>query len=349
MPSTKRNSLRRKKDPAWVGLKDNELLDTRICDLGLTVETSELSSMIGRLHGELSERRLKLQPHVWLSDDWFSPDGIPGIAIPFYMGHPRLMRLERKEMLEVEGGTARWCMQILRHEAGHAIDTAFRLNRRKKYRQIFGRYSNPYPEYYRPKPNSKNYVIHLEPWYAQSNPAEDFAETFAVWLKRRSRWRTEYKGWKAIKKLEYVDELMNEIAGQPAKVKSRAKVDPVNRIKKTLRQHYAERHERYGINCKSSFDRDLKKIFSQTPKSRSTQSAVAFLQGNRVELSRAVALWTGEYRYNINQVLREMIDRCRALELRVAGSKAEAKRNTLVMLTVHTMNYLHGGHYRVAL
>ena len=62
-----------------------------------------------------------------------------------------------------------------------------------------------------------------------------------------------------------------------------------------------------------------------------------------------MALWTGEYRYNINQVLREMIDRCRALELCVTRSEAELKQNTLVMLTVHTMNYLHGGHYRVAL
>ncbi len=349
MPSTRPTSTRRKKDPAWVKLEDDELLDMRICDLGLTLETSKLPPLIERLHSELAHRQLKLQPHVWLSDDWYSPDGIPGIAIPFYMGHRRLMRLERKQMLEVEGGTNAWCMQILRHEAGHAIDTAFRLNRRKKYRQIFGRYANPYPEFYRPKPNSKNYVIHLEPWYAQSHPAEDFAETFAVWLNRRSRWRTEYKDWKAIKKLEFVDELMNEIAGQPAKVRSRVKTDPVHRIKKTLREHYAERHDRYTIDCKRSFDRDLKKIFPQTPKSRSTLSAVAFLQQNRVELSRTVALWTGEYRYNVNQVLREMIDRCRALDLRVAGSKAEAKRNTLAMLTVHTMNNLHGGHYRVAL
>jgi hypothetical protein len=96
-------------------------------------------------------------------------------------------------------------------------------------------------------------------------------------------------------------------------------------------------------------DRDLKKLFSQTPKSRSSQTAAAFLQQNRVELSRAVALWTGEYRYNINQVLREMIDRCRALDLRVVRPEEESLQSTLVMLTVHTMNYLHGGHYRVAL
>ena len=336
-------------EPAWVNLSDSELLSTRICDLDLKLENSTLQKHVRRLYDELAGRNLRLRPHCWLSDDWFSPDGIPGIAIPFYMAHPRLMRLERKQMLEVEGGTTRWCMQILRHEAGHAIDTAFRFNRRKKYRQIFGRYADPYPDTYRPKPNSKNYVLHLEPWYAQSHPSEDFAETFAVWLKPRSRWKKEYAGWKAMKKLEYVDELMQEVAGRATRVKSRAKVDPTNRIKKTLQEHYDQRHERYGVKSPKLLDRDLKKLFSQTPKSHSSVTAASFLQKNRAELSRTVAQWTGEYRYNINQVLREMIDRCRALELRVARSEAELMQSTLVMLTVHTMNYLHGGHYRVAL
>ncbi len=349
MPKRNAKKSRKQKALPWAGWTDKQLLQTRICDLDVSIENSPLQANIDRLYDEMSARGIRIKPHCWLSDDWFSPDGIPGIAIPFYMAHPRLMRLERKEMLEVEGGTASWCMRILRHEAGHAIDTAYRLNRRKKYRQIFGRYSNPYPEYYRPKPNSRNYVLHLEPWYAQSHPSEDFAETFAVWLKPRSRWRIEYKGWKAIKKIEFVDELMKEISNQPAKLKSRAKVDPTNRIKKTLQQHYDERHERYGVKSPSLLDRDLKKLFSQTPKSRSSKTAASFLQKNRAELSRSVALWTGEYRYNINQVLREMIDRCRALELRVARSEAETKQSTVVMLTVHTMNYLHGGHYRVAL
>ncbi len=67
------------------------------------------------------------EPHFWLSAEWFSPDGVPGVAIPFYLAHPRLEKLERAQMLEVEGGTPDWCMKILRHEAGHAIDNAYRL------------------------------------------------------------------------------------------------------------------------------------------------------------------------------------------------------------------------------
>ena len=87
---------------------------------------------------------------MWLSSEWFSPDGIPGIAIPFYLAHPRLRKLEHRQILEVEGGTEGECMRILRHEAGHAIDTAYRLHRRKRWREIFGSFSQPYPDSYRP-------------------------------------------------------------------------------------------------------------------------------------------------------------------------------------------------------
>ncbi len=333
----------------WVSMKDEQLLDMRMCDLKLSIEDSFLADMRNQLYAELAARNLRLKPHCWLSDDWFSPDGIPGIAIPFYLAHPRLIRLERRKMLEVEGGTKTWCMRILRHETGHAFDTAYRLHRKKKYKQVFGNYFSPYPESYKPKPRSKNFVLHLEPWYAQSHPSEDFAETFAVWLKRGSGWKQKYKGWQALKKVELVDEMMNQISGAAAKVKSRAKIEPLHRIKKTLRQHYAERHAAYAVGEPSIFDEDLKKLFPQTPETRPTQSAAAFLRKNRQDLCATVAQWTGEYRYNTNQVLREMIDRCRTLNLRLSeNDESQLRQNLMIVLTVHTMNNLHGVH-RVAL
>ena len=74
-------------------------------------------------------RGIRFRPHCWLAQEWFSPDGIPGIAIPFYLAHPRLIGLERRFMREVEGGNRNWLMRILRHEAGHAMDSAYRLRR----------------------------------------------------------------------------------------------------------------------------------------------------------------------------------------------------------------------------
>lgn len=336
-------------EPDWVRLRDEELLDLRICDLGLRIEGTPLERRIARLHQELRMRRLRFRPHCWLSDEWFSPEGVPGIGIPFYLAHPSLARLERKQLLEVEGGTKEWCMRILRHEAGHAIDTAYRLHRRRKWREVFGKYSQPYPEYYRPKPYSKSYVQHLDQWYAQSHPAEDFAETFAVWLKPRSGWRTHYRGWPALKKLEYVNQLMPEIQEKKPQVVSRRHLASLRTIRKTLREHYEEKRARYGLDHPNFNDSDLRRLFPNGPEHARRPSAAAFLRRIGPELRRAVALWTGEYQYTINQVLEEMIARCRELDLRLDRRQEQAKRDTLMMLTVQTMNFLHGGHHRIAL
>ena len=124
------------------------------------------------------------------------------------------MRIERRFMREVEGGNRNWLMRILRHEAGHAIDSAYRLRRRKHWRAVFGPASLPYPDTYRPRPGSRRFVQHLGAWYAQAHPTEDFAETFAVWLKPNSQWRREYAGWPAYAKLQFIDQLAQEIGKQ---------------------------------------------------------------------------------------------------------------------------------------
>ena len=148
-----------------------------LCDLKLQIKGTSLEPKVEQLNEELRSRGIGFRPHYWLSDDWYSPDGIPGIAIPFYLAHPRLARLERKQLFEVEGGTHQWCMKILR-EAGHAIDTAFGLHQHLNYRRVFGNPQAPYPDYYQPKPSSKNFVLHLDmvrkhiPWKISLKPSQ---------------------------------------------------------------------------------------------------------------------------------------------------------------------------------
>ena len=247
-------------------MTDEQLLDLRLSDLPLRIEGTSLERRVERLYHELGERGIRFKPHVWLSEEWFTPDGVPGIAIPFYLAHPRLMKLERKQMLQVEGGTEAECMRILRHEAGHAVDHAFRLHFKQRWRELFGSFAEPYPDSYRPRPNSRQYVLHLNAWYAQAHPAEDFAETFAVWLTPGSRWRRRYQGWPALRKLEYVDQLMEEVAGSPPKNKLRSKVIPLSEIKFTLREHYRRKREIYALEWPAYYDRDLRRIFSQEPR-----------------------------------------------------------------------------------
>lgn len=337
------------KDPEWASWSDEQLLDLRLCELRLKIEGSPLEPQIEELNRELAAHNLLFRPHCWLSDDWFTPDGVPGIAVPFYMAHPRLAKLEEAQMLEVEGGTPEWCLRILRHETGHAMENAYLLRRRRRRQQLFGKSSQRYPEYYTPKPYSKSFVLHLDMWYAQSHPDEDFAETFAIWLNPESRWRDRYAGWPALKKLEYMDELMKGLAGAFPFVTAKELVDPLPRLKKTLREHYREKREHYGLTHPNFYDRDLRRLFTDSPDSSRNMTAARFVSRIRKEVRRKVAAWTGEYQYTIDQVLEDVIAYCRKHNLRVKGPEDQAKLDFTVLLTVQTMNYLHSGRHRVAL
>jgi hypothetical protein len=221
-------------------MTDRQLLDHRLCDLPLRIRDSLLQERIEKLYRELEARSLAFRPHTWLAEEWFTPDGVSGFAIPFYLAHPRLMKLERAQMLEVEGGTEAECMKILRHEAGHAIDNAFRLHTRRSWADTFGSYHVPYPEWYQPQPGSRDYVFNLDAWYGQAHPAEDFAETFAVWLKPGNRWQRQYEDWGAQRKLLYVQHVMTGLIGRtPPRIVSR-EVEPLGSLTKTLREHYRE-------------------------------------------------------------------------------------------------------------
>lgn len=334
-------------EPAWARLPDEELLGVKLCDLGLRIAGSRLDGPIRQLRSELKARDLLLRPHFWLAEEWFSPDGVPGMGIPFYLAHPRLMKLEERQMFEVEGGTHDWCMQLLRHETGHVMDTAYRLRRRKQWRQTFGSATQPYPDRYVPKPYSKRYVLHLAAWYAQSHPTEDFAETFALWLTPGSRWRRRYKGWPALKKLEYVDELMSELRDTPPPVQSRAQVEPIRNIRRTLREHYQQKRAWYGTDIPDFYDRDLRRLFSDAREHRKQPSAAAFVRRVRKDVRRQVAYWTHEYQYTIDQLLADIIDRCRELNLRLRDSQEQTRTNLTVMLTVQTVRYIEGGRHRI--
>ncbi len=333
----------------WPDLSDEQLLDVRLCELGLTIDGSWLEPRIAQLNDELAARGLEFRPHFWLSAEWFTPDGVPGIAAPFYLAHPRLMRLEKAQMLDVEGGTPETCMQILRHEAGHAFDNAYELRSRRRRVRLFGRPSVEYPDFYLPKPYSKSFVQHIDSWYAQSHPDEDFAETFAVWLTPDVDWRARYADWPALRKIEYMDALMSELKGAPPRVATRRRVEPLERLRTTLRRHYAKKRAHYGVDRPNFYDRDLRKLFSDAPEYRPHRKASRFIHSIRRDVRRLVAEWAGSYQYTIDQVIEDMIQRCSELNLRLKYPEDRTKLDFTMLVTVQTMNHLHSGRHRVAL
>ena len=336
-------------DPEWATWSDEKLLELPLRDLHLSIQGTEVEQRIAHINAELDARALTFRPHYWLSDEWFTPDDVPGIAIHYYLAHPRLAKLELVQMLEVEGGDVESCLQILRHEVGHAIDNGYRLRRRPTRRRLFGLPTTPYPEYYTPKPYSKSFVQHLDHWYAQSHPDEDFAETFAVWLDPHSMWATQYAAWPAQRKLEYMDRLMRELAHARPRVTSKRQLDPLPRLKKTLKEHYRNKREHYGLDHPDFYESDLKNLFSDAPQYAKNASAARFVRRIRKEVRGTVASFTDSYQYTIDQLLEKIIERCRELNLRLTESEDSTKIDFMVFLTVQTMNYLHSGRHRVAL
>jgi hypothetical protein len=328
---------------------DETLLAARFCDLPIRFEGTLIARRVLRLHSELGRRGIVSLPHAWLSEEFFSPDGVLGFAIPFYLAHPRLMRLERSQMLEVEGAGEAECRRILRHEAGHAIDDAYRLSGRTRYRDLFGDPGVPYPESYRPRPESRDYVINLSNWYAQAHPLEDFAETFAIWLNPHVDWRSDYKGWPALEKLEYVDELMREIQGKPPVAPNMREVEPLKRLRRTLGEHYAEKQRYYAWDWPANYDQDLRRIFSDDPKDADALPATRFLRRLRPQLRTRIADGTGVHAYAVDQLLRQMITRAQKLGLRVIEPPGATIEKLLVMLTMQTASVLHTGYPKVAL
>jgi putative zinc-binding metallo-peptidase len=330
-------------------LSDDQLLSLRFCDLKLRIQGTELAGAIERLYRELSLRGIRFRPHCWLAQEWFSPDGIPGIAIPFYLAHKRLISLERRFMREVEGGNRNWLMRILRHEAGHAIDTAYRLRRLKSWRAAFGPASLPYPDTYRPRPGSRRFVQHLGAWYAQAHPTEDFAETFAVWLKPNSPWRREYVGWPAYAKLQYIDQLAADIGALKPAIVDRGTIEDVTHETGTLREHYEQKLARYRLPRRSGADELLLKVFTTAPRNRAAPKAASVLRDMRAGLRQQIQRTGAFSEYLVHQVLRLMIVRCEALNLYVRGSRRELRAELLWVVARLAESYEERKLPRVAL
>src|SRR5436190_22393092 len=149
-----------------------EVLSKPIRDLNLKIEGSSIERFVLQLYRELDRKGLKrFRPLIYLSDEWGCPSEEPVIGIPFYLADPKLQKLER-EMNDLED--ARQIMMYMRHEAGHAFNYAYQLYKTPEWRDLFGSFRKAYRENYKPIPFSRRFVRHMEGWYAQKHPDEDF-------------------------------------------------------------------------------------------------------------------------------------------------------------------------------
>lgn len=295
-----------------------------------------LQSVESRLHGytrrlrqELRAKGLSFSFHLWVSDEWFCPDGVPGIAMPFYLFHPDLMNIERNEMGWVEGESESDRMRLLRHELGHCIDNAFRLRRNQERQSLFGPSTLDYPESYFPKPYSRAFVDYLGDHYSQSHPDEDFAETFALWLDPDCRWRDRYQGTKAYEKLLFMDELMASLKGRSGFLKNQFRIDPVEKLNQTLRAHYKERHRQRSAS-QDRLEQEILRFFSPIAGKPNPISVGDYLKKERRELCRQLAERMGAYQYMVEFAVDRTIERAKSLNIH--GTKEQLEHKTPLLI-----------------
>ena len=310
-----------------------ELLNSRICDLDLTIEDSPVEPFTKRLLRELEAKGLSFEPEFYLTDGWGCPDEVPVIGIPFYLADKRLARIEEEQTGDIED--AQYAMMLLRHEAGHALNYAYRLWEDEGWEETFGPFEKPYRDHFRPNPFSRQFVRHIMHHqngrtYAQKHPDEDFAETFATWLTPRSSWRRKYRYWPALKKLKYVDALMKRIRDEEPERTHGRLVMPVDDMDMLLAEHYGQRAERFREAAQGYVDDKLQEVF---PPVRGKLVTVGdLLRKHHDDLIERVTRWSSLDEGEVRTILSKLQDRADALSLECRKREAHAKLLDLTAL-----------------
>jgi hypothetical protein len=317
---------------------DEELLRSRICDLGLDLSQTALMRGINQLYSELNLKLINFMPRIWLSDDWFSPDGHAGFAVPFYLAHPRLVKLEKKYVGITEGDSFQKFMQLLRHETAHALDNAYYLRKNKTRQKLFGPTSIRYPKSYLPDPRSKDFVRHLPEFYAQAHPDEDWAETFAVWLNPISQWEVKYAGWPALNKLYFVDEQMQKLRHCDQMNYRCEMISHIANDTRTLKQYYAQKRK------------DLKLNRFQSVFSKNNKDIVPELLVHKQFIKTVLQEHYTDHPWVVTKFLKDLTLECKKLKIPLKSKNKIITENQLRKAVLSlSFDYIKEGRHRIVM
>jgi hypothetical protein len=326
-----------------VDREQRDLLSRKISDLALKIPGTRLEELINELYQELEKAGISFKPKTYLSDEWGCPQGVPVIGIPFYLADPRLCELEG-ELTGIEAETDAETLTYLRHEAGHAFNYAYRLYLSAEWRRLFGQFSQPYKEEYKPIPFSARFVHHIPGWYAQKHPDDDFAETFAVWLTPGSEWKKKYTNTPALTKLLYIDRVVRRYGRKPPIITGEKLDKPVQELTMTLDTWYDTNknfnHNRLKLH--HIINEDLQKLFPETE----GQAAENILKVNSSRLIRDVNYWTGMDRRVLDSLFNELTERVGLLGLKIGPDQTTTRMvSVAIFLTTLVMKYQFTGQF----
>ncbi len=330
-----------------VNTSDNrtKLLNKRLCDLDLCIEGAWFEPLIKRVKRELRGRGLLFFPNLWLSDEWFCMEGHTGLALPFYLCNKDLLKMEKLFIGPVDGGSEMQFIKTLRHEVGHAIEHAFELqNHPLRIKYFGGTNSKVYPKHYSPVRYSKRFVINLEDNYAQSHPDEDFAETFAVWLQSKSKWKKKYKNWPALHKILAMDQMMKEISGQNPKRLNAKPVDELSTMNQTLKTYYQNKIKQQRKYKFKVYDDDLR---GQFLKSQGAVKAEKYLKTHKKDLLHSVSVGVGLPKYRLETIYKQIYIKAKSLDLYVKSNQIETHKEMLDLFTKTSLQFIEENQHRI--
>jgi hypothetical protein len=183
----------------------------------------------------------------------------------------------------------------------------------------------------------------MEGWYAQKHPDEDFAETFAVWLTPRSRWRQRYKGWPAMAKLRYVDRMAHTLGDVEPVVRLASTDITVEEMNMTVEEFFRSQ-EPEAPPVDVALEHDLTDLFVRRRKG--LRPAADFVREHRAGLINKIEYWTGVRRSVVRALVDRLIETTDRLRLAVpAGGEAATLVELTTYATTLAMNFLTLGSF----
>jgi len=178
------------------------LFNKKLSDFGRPFEETHFYEEFQEVLREFHKLGIDVNPRLWFSTEWFCPDGVEGIGVPFYLKSLALMKKIKNMGGRIEGQTRTERKKLYRHEIAHVVDNVYDLRRFRKRAEIFGKSSNKYPTYFIPNVDDRRNLKHIDSYYWQSHPCEDWAETFSVVVENWDKLNS--KRFSSDKKINYI-------------------------------------------------------------------------------------------------------------------------------------------------
>jgi AcrR family transcriptional regulator len=167
-----------------------------------------------------------------------------------------------------------------------------------------------------------------------------------VWLAPGEDWRARYRGWKALHKLEYVDELMRSLAGRPPPHQPAYRVADLDCLNVKLKTYYARKRKQYEDTYPDFYDNDLRTLFAAGAEGAGGLPASKFLRAHRRALMLSVCQWTNQRKYAVNRLLARLIERCDQLGLLARPDDPRLLSELTAYITTLVMNHLFTGKFK---